>query len=69
MYLVFDGVRQQFYDREGYGQVLHAVAEASYDATAMVEQMRVSVRYGPWHTGVLGRDASRRLPLPGSGGR
>src|SRR5687767_11956716 len=62
--LVFDGVRQEFYDREGYSQVLHAVAEATYDATAMIEQMRESVRYGPWHTGVLGRDASRPIALP-----
>ena len=59
--LIFDGVRQVFYDRGGYYQVLHAVAEATYDAPAMIVQMRNSVRYGPWHDGVLGRDASRRV--------
>src|SRR5688500_3859932 len=37
--LIFDGVRQAFYDRVGYYQVLHAVAEATYEAPAMIEQM------------------------------
>ena len=60
--LIFDGVRQAFYDRDGYCQVFHAVAEASYDAVAMLEHLRTSGRYGPWHTGVLGRSASRRHP-------
>ena len=66
--LIFDGVRQAFYDRGGYYQVLHAVAEATYDAPAMIEQMRASLRYGPWHDGVLGRDASRRVAGPLSAG-
>ena len=64
--LVFDGVRQTFYDRDGYCRVFHAVTEASYDASAMIEQMRASGRYGPWHTGVLGRDATRRHGIPAS---
>ena len=63
---VFDGVRQEFYDREGYCRVLGAVAEATYDAPAMIEQMRASVRYGPWHTGLLGRAATRRVAADAS---
>ena len=59
--LVFDGVRQQFYDREGYCRVLGAVPEASYDLPMMVERMHASGRYGPWHAGVLGRNATGRL--------
>ena len=66
--LIFDGVRQAFYDRAGYYRVLHAVAEATYDAPAMIEQMRATRRYGPWHEGVLGRDASRRVAGPISAG-
>jgi hypothetical protein len=62
--LVFDGVRQAFYDRDGYCQVLHAVAEATYDAPTMLERMHASGRYGPWHAGVLGRSASRRIAFP-----
>ena len=64
--LIFDGVRQAFYDRGGYYQVLRASAEATYDAPEMIEQMRASERYGPWHSGVLGRDASRRRAEPAS---
>ena len=56
--LVFDGVRQAFYDRAGYRRVLGAVAEASYDAPGMMEHMEASGRYGPWHAGVLGRNAT-----------
>jgi hypothetical protein len=66
--VVFDGVRQQFYDRDGYRTVLHAMVEATYDAPEMIEQMRESERYGPWHAGVLGRDATRRLVGPVSAG-
>jgi hypothetical protein len=58
--LVFDGVRQEFYDRDGYCRVLHAIAEASYDAPGMTERMHASGRYGPWHAGVLGRNATGR---------
>ena len=67
--LIFDGVRQAFYDRGGYYQVLRAVAEATYDAPGMIEHMRASARYGPWHSGVLGREStSRRVVGPASGG-
>ncbi|HEU5318045.1 MAG TPA: hypothetical protein VFX49_18175, partial [Chloroflexota bacterium] len=62
--LVFDGVRQEFYDREGYRRALHAVSEMSYDAPAMLERMRASGRYGPWHTGLLGDVPSRRHAVP-----
>jgi len=59
--VVFDGVRQQFYDREGYLRTLRATAEATYDAAAMVAQMRAWRHYGPWHDGLLGHDSVRRL--------
>src|SRR5688500_8025318 len=60
--LVFDGVRQDFYDRDGYHQVLCAVEEVAYDPPTMVSRLRASGRYGPWHDGVLGRAATRRIP-------
>ena len=59
--VVFDGVRQEFYDRDGYCRVMGAVAEARYDAPAMIEKMLESVKYGPWHSGALGRRATRRV--------
>ena len=60
--IVFDGVRQQFYDRAGYRRVMHATEEATYDAGGMVERMLGTRRYGPWHAGVLGHAAIGRLP-------
>lgn len=59
--LVFDGVRQQFYDQEGYRRVLQAVAEATYSREDMVEQMQATQRYGPWHQGILGHASAGRL--------
>jgi hypothetical protein len=59
--VVFDGVRQQFYDRDGYYRTLRATAEATYDAAAMREQMRARRHYGPWHDGRLAHDSVRRL--------
>lgn len=59
--LVFDGVRQQFYDQEGYRRVLQAVAEATYSRADMVERMRATQRYGPWHQGILGHASAGRL--------
>jgi hypothetical protein len=59
--LVFDGVRQQFYDRDGYRRATQATAEATYTTEQMVERMRAAEHYGPWHQGVLGHEAARRL--------
>src|SRR5438105_3343261 len=59
--LVFDGVRQQFYDRDGYYQILRVTAEATYDAATMRAQMRAWRHYGPWHDGLLAHDSQRRL--------
>jgi hypothetical protein len=58
---VFDGVRQQFYDRDGYQRVLQTTVEATYGPEAMVAQLRAARHYGPWHDGVLGHDAIGRL--------
>lgn len=62
--LVFDGVRQQFYDWQGYAGVLRATAEAGYAADATREQMRATGHYGPWHQGRLGHDSVRHLETP-----
>jgi len=67
--IVFDGVRQAFYDRDSYRRVMQATEEARYHADAMIEWMVGTRRYGPWHAGVLGHDAIRRveaLPIQGS---
>jgi hypothetical protein len=59
--LVFDGVRQQFYEPAGYRRVLQTTAEATYRPEAVVAQLRATGRYGPWHRGLLGTAAARRL--------
>jgi len=59
--LVFDGVRQQFYDQEGYRRVLQAAAEATYSRADVVERLRATQRYGPWHQGILGHASAGRL--------
>lgn len=61
--LVFDGVRQQFYDHDGYYRILRVTAEATYDAATMRNRMRTWQHYGPWHDGVLARDSVRRLEM------
>lgn len=58
--IVFDGVRQQFYQRDGYYRILRATAEATYDAPAIRAQMRTRKHYGPWHEGLLAHDSVRR---------
>jgi hypothetical protein len=57
--LVFDGVRQRFYDRADYGRVLGVTAEAIYQPLEVVDRLRATQRYGPWHRGVLGAAAVR----------
>ena len=52
--LVFCGVRQRFFDREGYRRVLGATAEATYPPEEVVARLRATQRYGPWHRGALG---------------
>ena len=59
--LVFDGVRQQFYDRDGYHRVTQTTVEATYSQEAMVERLRAAEHYGPWHQGILGHEPARRL--------
>jgi hypothetical protein len=59
--LVFDGVRQQFYEPAGYHRILQTTAEATYRPEAVMAQLRATQRYGPWHRGVLGKAAARRL--------
>jgi hypothetical protein len=66
--IVFDGVRQQFYDRDGYRRVMRASEEATYDPGALVERLLATGRYGPWHAGVLGHDAIRRVAAPATDG-
>ena len=60
--VVFDGVRQQFYDRESYCRVLGTVAEATYSFDAMLERLQATERCGPWHHSRAGTSgAGRRL--------
>jgi hypothetical protein len=60
--VVFDGVRQQFYDRDSYCRVLGAVAEATYSVDAMLERLQVADHCGPWHRGYSPTpEAERRL--------
>jgi hypothetical protein len=59
--LVFCGVRQRFYDREGYARVLGTKAEATYRPEEVVARLRATRRYGPWHRGALGGAPARRL--------
>jgi hypothetical protein len=59
--VIFDGARQQFYDRAGYLTVLRATAEATYDAAAMVTHMRARRHYGPWHDGLLAHESVQRI--------
>ena len=47
--LVFDGVRQQFYDGAGYRRALGAVAEAAYGPAAAAAWLRATGHWGPWH--------------------
>ena len=49
--LVFDGVRQQFYDGAGYRHALGAVAEAAYGPAAAAAWLRATGHWGPWHRG------------------
>lgn len=63
--LVFCGVRQRFYDRAGFQQVLQATAEATYRPEEMVEWLLATQRYGPWHQGVLGDRPARRRDVAG----
>jgi hypothetical protein len=65
--VVFCGVRQRFYDRDGFYLVLGATAEAVYRPGAAVARLRATSRYGPWHRGALGGAAARRLPVLGGG--
>jgi hypothetical protein len=58
---VFCGVRQQFFDREGYRRVLGATAEATYRPEEAVARLRATQRYGPWHRGALVGASARRL--------
>lgn len=60
--LVFDGVRQQFYDRAGYMRIFRATEEATYGSSAMLLQMVATRHYGPWHEGVLGHNSTRPVP-------
>jgi hypothetical protein len=59
--LVFDGVRQQFYERDGYHRATQTTVEATYTLEAMVERLRAAEHYGPWHQGILGHEPARRL--------
>jgi hypothetical protein len=59
--LVFDGVRQRFYEPAGYHRVLQTTAEATYRPEEVVAWLRATQRYGPWHRGALGAAAARRL--------
>jgi hypothetical protein len=59
--LVFCGVRQRFYAREGYARVLGTTAEATYRPEEAVARLRATQRYGPWHRGALGGASVRRL--------
>jgi hypothetical protein len=47
--LVFDGVRQQFYDGAGYRRALGAVAEAAYGPAAAAARAAATGHWGPWH--------------------
>jgi hypothetical protein len=62
--LVFDGVRQQFYEKEGYYRILQITAEASYSAAEILRNMRATHHYGPWHDGVLGHESMRLTQVP-----
>ena len=64
--LVFCGVRQRFYDREGYRRVLGVTAEAFYRPEEAVAWLRATQRYGPWHRGALGGAPARRLDPHGA---
>ena len=70
--LVFDGVRQRFYDRAGYYRVLGATAEAVYRPAEAAARLRATQRYGPWHRGALraappgAAGSTRDAPRPGS---
>ena len=65
--LVFCGVRQQFFDREGYRRVMRSTAEAAYRPDELVARLRRTQRFGPWHWGALGGSSARRLdPYGGS---
>ena len=59
--LVFDGVRQRFYEPAGYHRVLQTTAEATYRPEVVVAWLRATQRYGPWHRGALGAAPARRL--------
>jgi hypothetical protein len=61
--LVFCGVRQRFFDREGYARVLGTTAEATYRPEEAVARLRATQRYGPWHRGALG-GGGRAPPRP-----
>jgi hypothetical protein len=66
--LVFCGVRQQFFDREGYRRVMRSTAEASYRPEELVDRLQRTQRFGPWHWGALGGSSVRRLdPYRGTG--
>jgi hypothetical protein len=47
--VVFDGVRQRFYDTIPYGNLLGAVPEMTYDMPTLVSQVLEHKHYGPWH--------------------
>jgi hypothetical protein len=47
--LVFDGVRQQFYDGAGYRRALGAIAEVAYGPAAAAAWLRATGHWGPWH--------------------
>ena len=65
--LVFCGVRQQFFDRQGYHRVMRTTTEAAYRPDELVARLRQTQRFGPWHWGALGGAPARRLdPYDGS---
>ena len=66
--LVFCGVRQQFFDRDGYRRVMRSTAEAAYRPDELVARLRRTQRFGPWHWGALGGSSARRLHPHGGAG-
>ena len=50
-WLVFDGVTQRFYHRDGYYAVLHATVREVYDPRTAARLSVLTGNYGPWTDG------------------
>lgn len=50
--IVFDGVLQRFYNKEGYYKALNCIMEKEYSTMeAAINSSREHGHYGPWHKG------------------